>query len=91
MAQPFVFKGVEPFYVRPAKPTHGLKLFSWTCCGLILSFGLMTLNLVPCGLDFSDASAGAVTSDVGISFFMMVLYQIHHFLMIVGIQVGVVA
>jgi len=22
--------------VRPAKPTHGLKPFSWTCCGLVL-------------------------------------------------------
>ena len=37
------------------KPTHGLKSFSWTCCGLILSFGLTTLNLVPCGLGSSDA------------------------------------
>lgn len=22
----------------PAKPAYGLKSFSWTCCGLILSF-----------------------------------------------------
>ena len=42
-------QGVEPFYVRSAKPTHGLKSFLWTCCGLILSFGLTTLNLVSCG------------------------------------------
>ena len=25
--------------MRRLKPTHGLKSFSWTCCGLILSFG----------------------------------------------------
>ena len=50
--------------MRLAKPTHGLKSFSWTCCGLILSFGLTTLNLMPCGLVFFDVSAGAVTSDV---------------------------
>lgn len=43
-------QGVEPFYVRRLKPTHGLKSSSWTCCGLVLSFGLTTLNLVPCGL-----------------------------------------
>jgi len=61
-------QGVEPFYVRRLKPTHGLKLFLWTCGGLVLSFGLTTLNLVPCGLGSSDASAGAVTSDVAISF-----------------------
>ena len=53
--------------MRRLKPTHGLKSFSWTCCGLISSFGLMTLNRVPCGLGSSDASAGAVTSDVAIS------------------------
>lgn len=46
----------------------GLKSSSWTCCGLVLSFGLTTLNLVPCGFGSSDASAGAVTSDVAISF-----------------------
>ena len=38
--------------MRPAKPTHGLKSFSWTCCELILSFGLTTLNLVSCVLGF---------------------------------------
>jgi len=57
-----------PFYVCPVKPTHGLKSFSWTCCGLVLSFGPTTLNLVPCGFGFSDASAGVVISDVAISF-----------------------
>lgn len=25
--------GLNAFYVRPAKPTHGLKSFSWTCSG----------------------------------------------------------
>ena len=70
--------------MRRLKPTHGLKSFSWTCCGLILSFGLTTLNLVTCGLGSSDASAGAVTIP-----FVLVLYHIHHFLMLVGIQVGV--
>lgn len=61
-------QGVEPFYVRRLKPTHGLKSSSWTCCGLILSFGLTTLNLVSCVLGFFDESAGAVTSDGTISF-----------------------
>lgn len=58
----------EPFYVRRLKPTHGLKSFSWTCCGLVLSFGLTTLNFVHCGLYSSDVSAGAVASNVAISF-----------------------
>lgn len=49
--------------MRRLKPTHGLKSSSWTCCGLILSFGLTTLNLVSCVLGFFDESAGAVTSD----------------------------
>ena len=61
-------QGCEPFYVRRLKPTHGLKSFSWTCCGLILSFGFTTLTLLSCGIGISDASAGAVTSDVAISF-----------------------
>lgn len=34
--------------MRPVKPMHGLKSLSWTCCGLILSFGLMTLSLLSC-------------------------------------------
>ncbi|MBR1929912.1 MAG: hypothetical protein IJ833_00305 [Lachnospiraceae bacterium] len=55
--------------MRPAKPTQGLKSFSWTCCGLILSFGLTTLNLVPYGVGSSDASAGAVTSDVALELY----------------------
>lgn len=63
------FQGVEPFYVRRLKPTHGIKSFSWTCCGLILSFGFTTLNLLSCGIGISDASARAVTSDVAISFY----------------------
>lgn len=62
-------QGGEPFYVRPVKPMHGLKSFSWTCCGLILSFGLMTLNFVPCGCgsfsglsEVSDAPAATVSN-----------------------------
>lgn len=42
--------------MRRVKPMHGLKSFTWTCCGLILSFGLTTLNLVPCGLGSSDVN-----------------------------------
>lgn len=30
--------------MRPTKPTHGLKSFSWTSCGLNLSFGLTILK-----------------------------------------------
>ena len=52
--------------MRRLKPTHGLKSFSWTCCGLILSYGLTTLNLLSCGIGISDAFAGAVTSTVDI-------------------------
>lgn len=44
--------------MRRLKPTHGLKSFSWTCCGLVLSFGLTTLNLLLCGFDSSDVSDG---------------------------------
>ena len=61
-------QGGEPFYVRPVKPMHVLKSFSWPCCGLILYFGFTTLNLLSCGIGISDVSAGAVTSDVAISF-----------------------
>lgn len=34
----------------------------------VLSFGFTTLNLLSCGIGISDVSAGAVTSDVAISF-----------------------